>query len=106
MLPYDEDYPVLVDWCGSAAMLLEIDYLGSSPAVLQRLSQGALAYSAWLDVNSHNQLSFAAGGELILTIDAFFPGSPEDHPGIGQWPEPQEMTDFFVEFEERDEDYD
>ncbi|MGP4102071.1 DUF6461 domain-containing protein [Nonomuraea sp. KM90] len=104
--PTEDAYPVLVDWCGTAAMLLEIDYLGSVPSVLQRLSQGARAYSAWWNVNLHNRLSFAAGGELILAIDAFFPGTSEDYPGIGQWPELQAMTDFFVEFEERDEDYD
>ncbi|PZG18396.1 hypothetical protein [Nonomuraea aridisoli] len=74
--------------------------------MLRRLSQGARVYSAWWNVNSHNQLSFAAGDELVLAIDAFFPGSPEDHPGIGRWPELQAMTDFFVEFEERDEGYD
>lgn len=56
-------------------------------AVLQRLSEGARAYSAWWNVNAHNQLSFAAGGDLILTIDAFFPGRPEDYPALGQWPE-------------------
>jgi hypothetical protein len=106
MLRSDDDYPVLVDWCGSAAMLLESDHLGSSPAVLQRLSRGARAYSAWWNVNYHNRLSFAVGGELILQIDAFFPGRPEDCAGIGRWPELQAMTDFFVEFEERDEDYD
>ncbi|WP_240196874.1 DUF6461 domain-containing protein [Nonomuraea lactucae] len=105
-LPYDIDNPVFVDWCGSAAMLVEGDYLGSTPAVLRRLSQGARAYSAWWNVNAHNRLSFAAGGELVLTIDAFGPGRPEHHAGIGQWPELQAMTDFFVDFEERDEDYD
>ncbi|GAA2417380.1 DUF6461 domain-containing protein [Nonomuraea africana] len=106
MLPYDTDNPVFADWCGSAAMLVEGDYLGSTPAVLRRLSQEARAYSAWWNVNAHNRLSFATGGELILTIDAFGPGRPEDHAGIGQWPQLQAMTDFFVEFEERDEDYD
>ncbi|MGN9786838.1 DUF6461 domain-containing protein [Nonomuraea sp. ZG12] len=99
-------YPVFVDWCGSAAMLWEMDYLGSVPSVLQRLSQGARVYSAWWNVNLHNRLSFAAGGELILAVDAIFPGDPEDYPGIDQWPELQAMTDFFVDFEERDEDYD
>ncbi|WP_147268388.1 hypothetical protein [Spongiactinospora rosea] len=33
MLPYDTGYPVLVDWCGPATMLLEQDYLGSTPEV-------------------------------------------------------------------------
>ncbi|RBQ17218.1 hypothetical protein DP939_25055 [Spongiactinospora rosea] len=97
---------MLVDWCDPATMLLEQDYLGSTPAVLQRLSQGARAYSAWWNVNAHNRLSFAAGNELILTIDAFGPGRPEDHAGIDQWPELQAMTDFFVDFEERDQHYD
>ncbi|RBQ15798.1 hypothetical protein DP939_32795 [Spongiactinospora rosea] len=106
MLPYDTDRPVLVDRCGPTTMLLEQDHLGSTPAVLQRLSQGARTYSAWWSVNSHNRLSFAAGGELILTIDALFPCRPEDHAGIGQWPELQAMTDFFVDFEERDQHYD
>ncbi|MET9245510.1 DUF6461 domain-containing protein [Nonomuraea sp. NPDC003709] len=104
--PTGDAYPLLVDWCGPAAVLFESDYLGASPAVLQRLSQGARVYSAWWNVNSHNRLSFAAGGEIMLMIDAFFPGRPEDYPGIGQWPELQAMTDFFVEFDERDEDYD
>lgn len=107
IVPFDGDaYPVLVDWCGPATVLFELDYLGSSPAVLQRLSRGARAYSAWWNVNSHNQLSFAAGGELIFAIDGIFPGRPEDYPGISQWPELQAMTDFFVEFEERGDDYD
>lgn len=99
-------YPVVVDRSGSAIGLFEYDYLGSSIAVLQRLSQGTRVYSAWWNVNFHNQLCFAAGGELVLTVDAFFPGSPEDHPGLTRWPELAAMTDFFVEFEERGDDYD
>ncbi|WP_125634673.1 DUF6461 domain-containing protein [Nonomuraea sp. WAC 01424] len=106
LLPYDTDLPVSVDWCGAAAMLVEDDFLGSTPAVLRRLSEGARVYSAWWNVNAHNRLSFASSGELVLAIDAFGPGRPEDHPGIGQWPELRAMTDFFVDFEERGEDYD
>jgi hypothetical protein len=34
------------------------------------------------------------------------PFRPEDHAGIGQWPELQAMTNFFVDFEERGENYD
>ncbi|MEV0597274.1 DUF6461 domain-containing protein [Nonomuraea cavernae] len=105
-LPYDTDYPVFIDWCRSTVMFVEGDYLGSMPAVLRRLSQGARAYSAWWNVNLHNRLSFAAGGEIIVAIDAFGPGRPEDHANIDQWPELQAMTDFFINFEERDEDYD
>ncbi|MEV4383911.1 DUF6461 domain-containing protein [Streptosporangium sp. NPDC049644] len=106
MLPYETDNPVIADWCGSAAMLVEGGYLGSMPAVLRRLSQGACAYSAWWNVNLHNRLSFAAGGEFVLAIDSFCPGRPDDYAGIGQWPELQAMTDFFVDFEERGEGYD
>jgi hypothetical protein len=100
------DYPVLVDWFDSAVGIVEIDYLGSSPAVLKRLSHRARVYSAWWTVNFNNQLSFAAGDEHPLMIDGIFPGSPEDYPAIGHWPELEAMTDFFVEFEERDDDYD
>ncbi|MGI5487974.1 DUF6461 domain-containing protein [Microtetraspora malaysiensis] len=105
MVPCDGDtYPVVVDRSGSAIALFEYDYLGSSLPVLQRLSQGARVYSAWWNVNFHNRLCFAAGGELILTVDAFFPGSPDHHPGLAQWPELAAMTDFFTEFKEEDED--
>jgi hypothetical protein len=99
-------YPVLIDWCGSATVLFEIDYLGSSPAVLRRLSRDARVYSAWWNVNAHNRLSFAAGGEPILAIDGLFPGHPDDYPGISRWPELAAMTDFFIEFEDRGDDYD
>ncbi|GAA2869650.1 hypothetical protein GCM10010517_29710 [Streptosporangium fragile] len=43
---------------------------------------------------------------MLLTIDALFPGQPEDHPHLRRWPELAAMTDFFVEFEERGDDYD
>ncbi|WP_084957040.1 DUF6461 domain-containing protein [Thermoactinospora rubra] len=100
------DYPVLIDWYDSATVIFEYDYLGASPAVLRRLSREARVYSAWWNVNAVNRLSFAADGELVLTIDALFPGSPEHYPGISRWPELEAMEDFFVEFEERGDDYD
>lgn len=100
------DYPVLIDWFDSAAAIIEYDYLGSSPAVLKRLSHQARVYSAWWNVNANNRLSFAVDGEHILMIDALFPGSPEHYPGISQWPELEAMTDFFIEFEERGDYYD
>lgn len=100
------EYPVLVDWFDSVAVVIEYDYLGSSPAVLKRLSHRARVYSAWWNVNCHNRLSFAVDGECVLMIDALFPGRPQHYPGIGQWPELERMTDFFVEFEERGDEYD
>ncbi|MEU7858709.1 DUF6461 domain-containing protein [Nonomuraea sp. NPDC049141] len=107
LVPFASDaYPVLIDQHGSTIALWEYDYLGATPAVLRRLSHGARVYSAWWNVNAHNQLSFAADGELILQIDALFPGRPEDHPGIDRWPQLEAMQDFFVDFEERDDDYD
>ncbi|WP_031161692.1 DUF6461 domain-containing protein [Streptosporangium roseum] len=106
--PEQDAYPVLIDWYGSTTVLFEWDYLGTSPTVLQRLSQGARVYSAWWNVNANNLLSFAAGGEHVLAIDALFPGQQEDHAGLARWPELQAMTDFFAEPapEDLDEDED
>jgi hypothetical protein len=64
---------LLSDWLSlDVAVMLPCDgdYLGAMPAVLRRLSEGARVYSAWWDVNAHDRLSFAVGGELVLTIDA------------------------------------
>ncbi|MGV9324095.1 DUF6461 domain-containing protein [Streptosporangium sandarakinum] len=95
--PEQDAYPVFVDWYGSTTVLFEWDYLGTEPVVLRRLSAGARVYSAWWNVNANNLLSFAAGGEHLLAIDAFFPGSREDHAGLARWPELLAMTDFFAE---------
>ncbi len=95
--PERDAYPVFVDRCGSTTVLFEWDHLGTSPAVLRRLSTGARVYSAWWNVNANNRLSFAAGGEHLLAIDALFPGRQEDHAGLPRWPELRAMTDFFVE---------
>jgi hypothetical protein len=94
--PERDAYPVLVDWCGSTTVLFEWDYLGASPAVLQRLSEGARVYSVWWNVNANNLLSFAAGGEPVLSIDALFPGRQEHYADLVRWPELQAMTDFFA----------
>ncbi|MEV4577113.1 DUF6461 domain-containing protein [Nonomuraea jabiensis] len=110
--PERDAYPVLLDRCGSTTLLFEWGHLGASRAVLRRLSEGARVYSAWWNVNANNLLSFAAGGELILAIDALFPGRREHHAGLARWPELQAMTDFFAapasedpdEEEEEDED--
>lgn len=87
---------MFVDRCGSATVLFEWNHLGTNPAVLQRLSEGARVYSAWWNVNANSLLSFAVGGELVLAIDALFPGLQEHHAGLGRWPELQAMTDFFA----------
>ncbi|MGN9786640.1 DUF6461 domain-containing protein [Nonomuraea sp. ZG12] len=94
--PKRDAYPVLVDRYGSTTVLFEWDYLGASPAVLRRLSERARVYSAWWNVNANNLLSFAAGGEHLLAIDALFPGRQEHHAGLARWPELQAMTDFFA----------
>ncbi|GIH26335.1 hypothetical protein Aph01nite_46450 [Acrocarpospora phusangensis] len=101
-----DESPVIIDWSGSATTLFELDFLGSVPAVLRRLSQDARVYSAWWNVNAHNRLSFAAGGKVILAVDGLFPGHPDDHPGISRWPELAAMTDFFMEDDDRGDDYD
>jgi hypothetical protein len=64
--------------------------------VLRRLSEGARVYSVWWNVNAGNLLSFAAGGEHVLAIDALFFGRQEHHAGLARWPELQAMTDFFA----------
>ncbi|MFI9592599.1 hypothetical protein [Nonomuraea sp. NPDC052265] len=94
--PEHDAYPVLVGRFGSATVLFEWDRLGTDPAVLRRLSEGARVYSAWWNVNANNLLSFAAGGEHLLAIDALFPGRQENHAGLERWPELQAMTDFFT----------
>ncbi|MFD8532508.1 DUF6461 domain-containing protein [Streptosporangium canum] len=106
--PERDAYPVFVDRCGSTTVLFEWGYLGTSPAVLRRLSEGARVYSAWWNVNANNLLSFAVGGEHVLAIDALFPGRQEHHAGLARWPELQAMTDFFAEPppEDLDEDED
>ncbi|GAA3078805.1 DUF6461 domain-containing protein [Streptosporangium carneum] len=106
--PERDAYPVLVDQCGSTTVLFEWGCLGTSPAVLRRLSEGARVYNAWWNVNANNLLSFAAAGEHVLAIDALFPGRPEHHAGLARWPELQAMTDFFAEPlpEDLDEDED
>ncbi|NUW43336.1 DUF6461 domain-containing protein [Nonomuraea rhodomycinica] len=96
MLDEHDAYPILVDQYGSTTVLFEWDYLGAGPAVLRRLSEGAHVYSAWWNVNANNLLSFAAGGEHILAIDALFPGRQEHHAGLTRWPELHAMTDFFA----------
>lgn len=86
--------------------MVEYDYLGSSAAVLKRLSHQAHVYSAWWNVNADNQLSFAANAELLLTLDALFPGSPDHHPALSHWPELEATRDIFIEFDKRAHDYD
>ncbi|MFI7466836.1 DUF6461 domain-containing protein [Nonomuraea sp. NPDC049646] len=106
--PERDAYLVFVGEFGSATALFEWGHLGTSPAVLRRLSQKARVYSAWWNVNASNLLSFAAGGEHVLAIDALFPGRQEHHAGLAQWPELQAMTDFFAApaSEDSDEDED
>ncbi|MEO3873678.1 DUF6461 domain-containing protein [Nonomuraea sp. B12E4] len=94
--PEHDAYPLFVGGFGSTTVLFEWDYIGASPNVLRRLSEGARVYSTWWNVNSNNLLSFAAGGEPVLAIDALFPGRQEHHAGLAQWPELQAITDFFA----------
>lgn len=102
--PEADAYPVLIDQHGSTTVLFE--WGCASPAVLRRLSAGARVYSVWWNVNANNLLSFVAGGEPVLAIDALFPGQREDYFGLDRWPELQDMTDFFAAPAPEDEDED
>lgn len=104
IVPYGEGpCPVAVDRAGSTIVLYEYDYLGSLSGVLRRLSANARVYSAWWNVNAVNRLSLAIGGKVLLTINGRSPGRPENHPNLAWWPELAAMTDFFADFEERDD---
>ncbi|NRQ36385.1 hypothetical protein HII36_31795 [Nonomuraea sp. NN258] len=105
VVPPDFDaYPVLVGWYGATTVLFEFGAVW--PDTLGRLSRDARAYGVRWNVNAVNALSFAAGGELVLSVDALFPARQEAHPGLARWPELRATTDFFHSSDEPDEDDD
>ncbi|GAA3220865.1 DUF6461 domain-containing protein [Dactylosporangium siamense] len=88
-----------LDQAGPAVTMLEVNgYEGRRPEVLRQLSDGARVHSAYWNVNSVNQLSYAVYGTLVTALDGAF---PEDRYGS----DPDALDDDFP-FPARDEDDD
>nr|WP_311132221.1 hypothetical protein [Nonomuraea gerenzanensis] len=93
--PGDEAWAVLVGRSGSVTELFEYGFHAAFPPVLPRLSEGGRAYSVHWNVNGNNRIAFAADGELLLAVDAMYPGSWTHEANLAHWPELTAMAPHF-----------
>ncbi|AQZ64634.1 unnamed protein product [[Actinomadura] parvosata subsp. kistnae] len=63
---------------GGIGIFEQNGYLAASPACLSRVSAGGRACGVYWDVDGNNRLTFAAGGRIVLSVDAM---EPEDRDG-------------------------
>ncbi|MGN9787996.1 DUF6461 domain-containing protein [Nonomuraea sp. ZG12] len=99
---FEDDYSdegawaVLVGRSGPMTELFEYNgFHGVYPPVLPRLSTGARAYSVYWNVNASNHIGFAAGGEMLLMVDAMYPERWGHESNLARWPELMAMAPHF-----------
>ncbi|MET9067723.1 DUF6461 domain-containing protein [Streptosporangium sandarakinum] len=99
---FEDDYSDETAWAmmvghsGPVTMLFEDNGChGVYPPTLPRLSVGARAYSVYWNVNANNRIGFAAGGEMLLMLDAMYPQAWASQPNLARWPELGMMAPHF-----------